>query len=157
MPNKINQFVKYTGIDHFPNTNTPCFKQFNISQFFQLSTPSSPIEDLLTVNAKSYITTVQLVQTSTGHSLEGQFLTGKKALVSGSIGLDFQYAASDLSYSIHHDKHYLDFSEYITLPADYVSNIPPSPKIIIEDIYSYIVSPEYLYHNVTLLVTLPLH
>lgn len=153
MSSKNHTFVKYIGADYYPDTYTSYFKQFNHSGIFHISDPKYPIKDLLVVNAKPTLTLSKLLSVSRDNLSDELSPFNYSLLVQGDIMLSIQYTTHDMHDSIYYDKHILSFSEYISLPNILSSDTHFSAKILIEDIYSYIMSPEYLYHNITLLIS----
>lgn len=148
-----NEFIKYIGVEHTPNTNTPYFKEFACNGFFTLASSAPNIQDLITVNAKATIDSSEIIRSPKSHALEGTKMGECKALIYGKIRIFFQYTTTDNKFSLYSGEHILYFCEYITLPDSTSSSIHIFPRVALENIYSYPFSPRNLYHNVIVLLS----
>ncbi|MGL4346251.1 MAG: hypothetical protein ACRCTE_13715 [Cellulosilyticaceae bacterium] len=146
MNTKSNEFIKYIGIDRPPKLITPYFKALTCNGQFSLLPNFPDMADLMTVTTTTTITSSEIVEVGDGY----------KAAICGVIKFSFQYATSDPKYSLFFGDHFLYFGDYISLPPTISHTMHLFPSVIVQDIFSHMLSPRTLYHNVMLLITVQL-
>lgn len=154
MATKVQGLTEYCGIaDTLPELqSTASFKQITIQESMILPAAKPNIEQIVRVMAEVVIIDVKVIQTPSGNSMEGQKLTGYKAVVEGEIIQKIEYVASDTVQSVHGAHFNVLFSNFIVLPPDFKFGTPVTVTPYIEDIYAMQMSPRNVFKNVTILL-----
>uniref|UniRef100_UPI00359C833E SPOCS domain-containing protein n=1 Tax=Paraclostridium bifermentans TaxID=1490 RepID=UPI00359C833E len=131
--------------------DTTNFKQTSIDFQLCVPNPKPDIEQIVRVKVdKEYIKT-KIVKTPIGKSLEGQIVTGYKALIMADIILKITYVADKKTQSVHSFHTTLPFCEYVVLPEKFNTLGVVTPQIYIEDIYITQCDNRCLYGNITIM------
>ncbi|MBU3101616.1 MULTISPECIES: DUF11 domain-containing protein [Clostridium] len=107
------------------------FKQINISNKFGIQNPCICNKDLIKISTKVNIVKSKIVDTPTGISEEGSYLTGSKILIIGSIKYGISYLDKEFS-RICCEKFIKGFSTSIIVPKVICCTIKPEFNIIKE-------------------------
>lgn len=147
----IRNLVEYNGIDDcFFSSNH--FHQINVDYMFCIPKEKPNIEQIIKVWVKHCILSTEIFDTPKGISIEGQIMTGKKLSVTGDIEIKIQYAACNLSQTVHTAHSTFPFSSYIVLPDTFNTNSSLSTSILIEDILSEQIDLRCIYNNITMTI-----
>lgn len=152
MSTNQNEYIKYIGVEHMASPHTHSFKEFTCNGQFALSPELPDVKELISITAKATIDSAEVVETVGTPVLVPPAKGSYKALIYGHIKISFQYTAITSNHSLNSGNHTLYFCEYITLPDDTARNVHLFPRLSIEDLYSSIIAPKTLYHNVVVLL-----
>ncbi|WP_053956593.1 DUF3794 domain-containing protein [Inediibacterium massiliense] len=153
--NIVKNLIEYEGIsDYIPNFSSEigAFQQLNVQESLDIPLQKPDIEQLLKIKSELSITSVKVIQTSIGVSLEEQTLTGWKAIVEGELRQTVQYVADEPTQSVHAAHFNVPFSSFIILPADFEDTMSVSVKGYIEDIFAKQIGKRKIFKNVTILL-----
>ncbi|MBU3179975.1 DUF11 domain-containing protein [Clostridium psychrophilum] len=119
-------------------TNTTCtsikntlFKQINVSNKFKIQNPCICNKDLIKISTKVNIIKTKIVDTPTGISEEGNYLTGSKILIIGSVKYNITYIDKEFS-RVCCEKFVKGFSTSIVIPKVICHSAQPEFNIIEE-------------------------
>ena len=107
------------------------FKQINVSNKFKIQNPYICNKDLIKISTKVKIIKTKIVDTPTGVSDEGTYLTGSKILIIGSVKYSISYLYKECS-RICCEKFVKGFSTSIVVPKVICSPAKPEFNIIKE-------------------------
>lgn len=152
MASNVKNLIEISGIaDSLPISPT-IFKQFTVQETLVLPEAKPDIEQIVKVIAQIEIDCVKVIRTTTGISLEGQMLTGFKAIVEGEIVQKIEYVADECTQSVHAAHFSVPFSTFIVLPDTYILGTPVTVKGYIEDIFVEKIDKRSIFKNVILLL-----
>lgn len=134
MASKVSNMVEYSGISTAFPSNPTAFKQIAVNSLLCIPSNKPDIERILKVNTSIKIDSVDVIQTPTGTSLEGQILTGYKAIVHGHVKYLVIYSAKSNSQSLHSAHFEVPFCDFIVLPSTYIKSTPVGVAPYIEDV-----------------------
>lgn len=111
-----SRITEFKGISENLPLNSTIFKQFTINQCECIGMGSPNIGIIVKVDTKIIIEETKIIKTPVGTSLEGQILTGYKAIVCGYIQNIVIYVSDDRAQSVHSCTFKKCFCQFIVLP-----------------------------------------
>lgn len=152
MGSVVRGLIEYSGISTCGVKDLKNFRQVNFEGEFCVPCEKPDIEQIVKVYTDIDICNHEVIETPIGISLEGQEVTGYKLLVSGDIKYKIQYAADEVTQSVHTFHHCSPFCGYIVLPKKFNESSYISPYVVIEDVSVEQMDSRCIYSNITLLL-----
>ena len=152
MASYVRDLIEYHGIETCGHENASIFKQFNTENTFKLPTEKPDIEQIVKVRGEAKIKDYKIVKTPIGKSLEGQNVTGYKLLVCGTLKIQYEYVANEVTQSVHSAINTFPFCEYVVLPGDFYPQSMMFTTVCIEDMYSQQIGTREIYNNITAMI-----
>lgn len=155
MSSKVRRLIEYDGIlDILPEyeDGVGAFKEFIIEEMLQIPTEKPDIEQIVKITSNINISETRIIDTPLGKSLEGQIVTGKKAVVKGRVLQKIEYVADEPTQSVHGAHFNIPFCNFIVLPEDYTDKELVIVTGYIEDIYAEQIGKRNIYKAVTILL-----
>lgn len=152
----VRDLIEYAGIDSYSDNtctieDTKNFKQTNIDLQLCLPECKPDIEQVVRVKIDKEIINTKIIKTPVGTSLEGQIVTGYKALVMADLIVKVTYVADRCSQSVHSFHVTIPFCEYVVMPKGFNTLGVVTPDIYIEDIYISQCDERCLYASTTIM------
>lgn len=134
------------------NMGVTNFKQFSIEEYLKLPARKPDIEAINNINASLTIIKCHIIKTQETTSIEGQILSGYKAVIHGVVKLDVEYTACEALQSVHATHYDIPFTNFIILPMDYRPGSKIEIEGEIEDVYNKVLDCRTFFINVTTLI-----
>lgn len=124
MGDHMSNLIYYTGIStKLPQTPTT-FAQFTQTEQLCLQPENLDIQQVTRVDTQIQILNHTIIKTPVATSLEGQILTGYKAIVIGCLKHTIVYTACTPEHSVHSAFFSNLFCRHIVLPSNFMPNTP---------------------------------
>ncbi|MEG0706317.1 MAG: DUF3794 domain-containing protein [Cellulosilyticaceae bacterium] len=130
------------------------FKQMSIESYLAIPTAKPDIEAISSTSATIDILATHVIATPVSKNIEGQQLTGYKAIVKGILHLVIVYTALDADQSVHSAHYSIPFSTFVILPFNYQVGSKLESTGEVEDIYYNAVDTRNFFVNITTLINL---
>ena len=109
------------------------FKQFNVYETLQFPYKHINLQIPIEAITKLDIKSTKIIDTFQGTSIEGQYLTGKKLIVLGTLNIKLLIPYWDCKPKIRLQYMNLPFSTFIIVPKEICEDQPINLKYLIED------------------------
>jgi len=153
MEDVVKNLIQYVGISDFIPESSTVFKQLSVEKNFCIPEAKPDIEQIVKSISELKIKNTKMIKTPKGKSLEGQLLTGWKAVVEGVITQKIQYVADEPEQSVHAAHIDIPFSTFIVLPLNFVVGTPVTILGYIEDVFAQKMDERCIFNNITILLT----
>lgn len=128
--------VEYIGTKNIFPSDISSFTQFSLDDTLCVDNCKPEILKVLQVDTSANIDNVNIIKTPIGTSLEGQILTGYKALICGHLDYIIVYSTK-YSKSLYSSMLTSNFCNYIVLPNNFSKSTPICVKPYIEDVFVF--------------------
>lgn len=130
------------------------FKQMSIEKYLLIPEVKPDIEAINNMSGTIDIISYNVINTPISKSIEGQQLTGNKAVIRGVFNLVIEYTALDEAQSVHSAHYSIPFSTFIILPPG--NQVGKGVEIVgmTEDIYFNVVDIRTFFVNITALINM---
>jgi len=152
MASIVKNLIEISGLADTLPQNPTAFKQFTVQETLELPVAKPDIEQIVKVVAEVVITSIRVIRTPVGTSLEGQVLTGFKLVVEGEVRQKIEYVADECTQSVHAAHFNIPFSTFIVLPGSFIVGTPVTVTGYIEDIFVEMINKRSIFKNVTILL-----
>ena len=109
------------------------FTEFNVYETLQFPYKHINLQVPIEVITKLNIESTKFIDTFQGNSIEGQYLTGKKLIVLGTLNVKLLIPYWDCKLRVYLRCINLPFSTFIVVPKEICKNQPINLKYLIED------------------------
>lgn len=153
MLNQNKNLIEYIGVSSYLPTNLKVFKKSSSKLNTKIPTTRPKIKSLTKVVLNISIKETSLINTPTGKSLEGLFLTGKKLICYGFITYKFHYISNEEKqniqlYTIKHP-----FIESIIVPVHLKEEANITTSIFIDDITCNIINQNEIFSYASFVIS----
>lgn len=154
MMNYLNNLTEYDIKESsicIPN-NVNTFKQVNYEYEFQIPCGHPDALAIEKVVGSAEIKSTHLIKTPQGTSVDGQKLTGYKAVTVGNLKVTVQYDSCDNEEGIHVVNYLIPFSVPIVVPEFYSEYSVVLSSVNIEYLDAELIDSKNIYISVAMLV-----
>lgn len=126
------------------------FKQFSIEEFLTIPEQKPCAEEILNCLVDVEIKSIRIIKTPKGKSIEGQVLTGYKAVITGKLLQKIEYVADEPTQKVHVAHFINPFSTFITLCENYTMDKIVTVNPVVEDVFFKLLDKRSIFKNITL-------
>lgn len=155
MSNYVNSLIEY-NIKEESNCNLNdinTFKQLSYEYEFQIPECKSDANVIEKVISNVEVKSTHIIATPKGISIDGQNLTGCKAITVGTIQVFVEYESCDDSSGIQIVSYLIPFSVPVVVPEFYSNYSNILSNVDIEYINAELIDPRNIYISLAMLVT----
>ncbi|MEG1147268.1 MAG: DUF3794 domain-containing protein [Niameybacter sp.] len=136
------------------NVEISQFKQMSIEKYLMIPEAKPNIEVINNMTGTIDINHYNIITTPITTNIEGQQLTGNKAIIRGTFNLVIEYTALDAEQGVHSAHYSIPFSTFIILPPG--SHVGKGVDIVgeVEDIYYTALDIRTFFVNITALINM---
>lgn len=126
--------------------------QVGLNEYLKILTRNPDISEINGVKVDVVVDKTNVIRTCIGESNEGQFLSGYKLIVHGTIKQIIEYTTSGYSKTIHCIEHQSKFSTFIVLPREFSEGSKINIEAIVDNVYYSLANPRCIFESIELLI-----